>query len=154
HSEPERALALAREALALSPPGEHNEAYGIAADLAARQGHRRDALAYCAQAIDTYYWIGNRVGLGAIIGSVAVLLADHDPDAAAVLQGARDAVVPEYTQPPHMIEAEQHTGATLDARLGVDRRNALYTQGMAMNDGDAVAYAHAAIARSLADETT
>jgi tetratricopeptide (TPR) repeat protein len=153
-SDPERALALAREAVALSAPGQHNAACGIAGDLAARQGYRRDALAYFAQAIDSLHWVGNRTGLGAVLGSVASLLADHDPQAAAVLQGAGDALAPGYSHAAHTIEATARAIATEDATLGATRRHELHTQGTAMNDNDLVAYANAAITRSLADEST
>ena len=152
-SEPERALALAREAIELSAPGEHTLAYGIAGDLAARTGDRKDALTYLAKAIDYANWVSNRTALGTLLILVAVLLADHDPEAAAVLQGARDARAPGYTHAPHTAQAEQDANTTLEAALGVARRHELHTQGTTMNDNDLVAYAHAAITRNLAEIT-
>jgi predicted ATPase/class 3 adenylate cyclase len=152
-SEPERALALAREAVALSAPGEPNAACGIAGYLAARQGDRRAALTYYAEAIDTMHWMGNRTGLGAILGSVATLLPDRDPEATAVLLGAGDALAPGYSHATQTVEARTIAIATVDASLGTPRRHELHAQGMTLNDADAATYANAAILRSLADET-
>jgi predicted ATPase/tetratricopeptide (TPR) repeat protein len=153
-SEPERALALAREAVALSAPGEPNAACGIAGYLAARQGDRRAALTYYAEAVGTMHWMGNRTGLGAILGSVATLLADRDPEATAVLLGAGDALAPAYSHAAQTVEARTIAIATVDASLGAPRRHERHAHGMTMNDAEAATYANAAIIRSLADETT
>jgi predicted ATPase/class 3 adenylate cyclase len=148
-SEPERALALARKAVELTAPGEHNVSWGIVADLAARHGERSEALAYVAKAIDTYYWLGQRTWLGTVIGRVGVILADDDPEAAAVLYAAGDALAPSYAHPPHYVELRRETNATLDSVLGAARRAELHARGMAMSDAEAADYAHAAINRNL-----
>jgi tetratricopeptide (TPR) repeat protein len=154
-SEPERAIALAREAIDLAGPSEHSTSWSIAADLAARHGDRRDALTYAAKAIETLQWLGNRTALGNVIGrTVAPLLVDDDLEATAILQGAGDALAPGYAHAPHTLEAEQRASATLDATLGAARRHELYARGMAMTDTEAVAYANSAIARSLDQDAT
>ena len=149
-AEPERALALAQEAVALTAPGAHNLACAFAGDLAARLGRRRDALASFGEAIDTMHWLGNRTGLGTIVGRVADLLVDDDPEACAVLQGAGDALVPGYTHAPHTVEDHERAIVMMDATLGAERRHELYLDGQAMSDGDAADYAIAAIMRILA----
>jgi tetratricopeptide (TPR) repeat protein len=150
-SDPDRALALARQAVELAPAGSHTLAWGIAGDLAARHSDRRDALAYFAKSIDASHWVGQRIGLGAVIGRVGDLLADSDSEAAAVLQGAGDAITPGYAHAPHAAEDHQHAIATLEASLGTARRQELYQQGMSMSDNEAVAYAQAAIKHSLGE---
>jgi len=151
-SEPERALEIAREAVKLSTPGDHNIASAIAGDLAARLGHRREALAYFAKAIDTFHWLGNRTAMGTVMQRVGGLLAGSHPEAAAVLQGAGDALAPGYTHAPHMVEAQERAIAALDVALGAARREELFAQGAALPDAEAAAFAETAIARSLAEE--
>jgi predicted ATPase len=148
-SEPRRALALAREAVELTAPGEANIALAIAGELAARYGDRQEALAYMARAIDTFYWLGGRLALGTIIGSAALLLDEGDPEAAAVLLGVGDAMAPGFTHDRRRVEAAERAIETLDASIGHGRRLELYDHGKAMDDADAVACARAAIARSL-----
>jgi len=150
-ADPERALALARQAVELAPAGSHTLAWGIAGDLAARHGDRHDALAYFAKSIDASHWVGQRIGLGAVIGRVGDLLADSDSEAAAVLQGAGDAITPGYAHAPHAAEDHQHAIETLEASLGPARRQELYQQGVRMSDNEAVAYAQAAIKHSLGE---
>jgi tetratricopeptide (TPR) repeat protein len=152
-SAPEQALALVRETIEVAGPG-NNIAWSIAGDLAARHGDRRDALAYMDKAIDTFHWLGQRMPLGNIIGRVAGLLADRDPEAAAALQGAGDIRSSGFAHAPHTVEAEKNAIAIIDATIGETRRHELYAQGAAMTDTDTVAYAKAAITRTLADDTT
>src|SRR4029077_16316338 len=114
-------------------------------------GDRRDALAYFAKAIDALHWFGNRAMLGTNLDRIASLLADRDPEATAVLQGVGDARHPDFTNSPHHVEAHERAVALVDASLGAERRHALHDQGLAMNDPDAVDYAHAAIARYLSE---
>jgi hypothetical protein len=153
-SEPERALALVREGVALIEPGEHNLAWGIAGDLAARNGEQRDALAYFARAIDALHWQGNRIGVGTVLVRVADLLADHDPEATAVLQGAGETLAPGFKHAPHHVEAHERAITIVDATLGAECRHTLHAEGMAMNQPDAVNYANTAIARFLAEAAT
>ena len=152
-SAPERALALAREAIELAGAPDHNLAWSIAGDLAARHGDRRDALVYMGRAIETHHWLGQRLPLGTVIGRVGSLIADNDPEAAAVLQGAGDARASGFAHAPHTVEAEKRAIAIIDAALGEPRRHELYAQGAAMTDADAIAYAKSAITRSLARDT-
>ena len=85
---------------------------------------------------------------------VADLLADRDADAAVVLQGAGEALVPSFHVAPHVVEAHDRAIAVLHESLGVDRSATLRARGMAMSDADIVAYAKAAIARCIAESTT
>ena len=57
--------------------------------LAARDGDQRDALACSARGIDAFRWLGQRLALGTVLGRLADLLVDSDPEAAAVVQGCR-----------------------------------------------------------------
>jgi len=151
-SAPEQALALARETIEAAGPG-NNIVWSIAGDLAARHGDRRDALVYFAQAIDTHHWLGQRMPLGNVIGRVAGLLADGDPEAAAVLRGAGDVRSAGYAHAPHTVESDKNAIAIIDAAVGEARRHELFAQGTAMTDADAVDYTKAAITRALADNT-
>jgi hypothetical protein len=149
NTEPERAFAMARRAFELIPPGEPNLGWGIIANLAARNGAKREALIYSARALDTYYWFGHRTYLGTVIGEVGLIIADDDPETAAVLYGAGDALAPSFTHPPHHVEARRAFAATVDSALGPDRRAELQAQGAALSDAEAVDYTRAAIDRSL-----
>jgi hypothetical protein len=124
----------------------------MAGDLAARQGDQRGALEYFAKAIEDAHWLGQRPGLGTMIGRVGDLLADSDAAAAAVLLGAGDALAPGYAHAPHTLLARQQAIAALDKSLGAARREKLYQEGKAMSVDDAVAYTHTAIARRLRDD--
>jgi len=149
-SEPERALALVREAVELSR-GRRAPVWAIAGDLAARHGNQREALQFFAKAIDDLHWIGLRPVVGSVLGRVADLLADDDPEAAAMLYGAGDALAPEFVLAPHVVEARQQGTSTVQASIGGTRRGELHAQGMAMGEDDAIAYAHAAINRCLSE---
>jgi predicted ATPase len=150
-SEPERALALVREAVELSGAGTRTLAWAIAGDLTARHGNQRDALEFFAKAIDDMHWFGMRPVVGAMLGRVADLLAGSDPEAAAVLYGAGDTLAPGFFLAPHVVEARQQATATLQASLGATLPAELRAQGMAMDEHDAIAYAHAAINRYLGE---
>ena len=151
-SDPERGLALAREAVQLIRPGEHSLAWGLAGDLAARQEDQREALQYMAKVDRDSHWLGSRIGVGTVISRVGDLLDESDPEATAVLQGAGDALAPGYGHAPHTVQRRQQAVATSEALLGATLREELYKQGMAMTDDEAVAYAEAAIARQLEDQ--
>jgi tetratricopeptide (TPR) repeat protein len=152
-SDPERALALALEAVQLIGSGERSLAWGVAGDLAARQGDVHHALEYFARAMGNAHWLGNRNAVGQMIGSISDLLAESDPEASAVLQGARRALAPTHAHAPYSLAARQRAVATLDSSLGVARREELYAQGKRMTDEEAVAYANAAVNRRLQAET-
>jgi predicted ATPase len=151
-SDPQRALAIAREALELIRPGERSLSWGMAGDLAARQGHQAEALQYSAKAIENAHWLGNRLGVGNVIGRVGDLLAETDAEACAVLHGACEGITPGYSHAPHTLEARQQTTATSQSKLGSARHEELYRQGKRMSDDEAVVYANAAIRRCLDEE--
>jgi hypothetical protein len=96
----------------------------------------------CGEA-DDLHWIGLRPVVGSVLGRVADPLADDDPEAAAMLYGAGDTLAPEFVLAPHVVEARQRAAATLQASLGGTRRGELRAQGMAMDEDDAITYAHA-----------
>ena len=151
-SDPERGLALAREAVQLTRPGERSLSWGIAGDLAARRGDDYEALQYMAKAIENSHWLGNRPGLGNVIGRVGDLLADTDPEATAVLHGVGDALAPGYSHAPHTVLSRDRAIAISEGSLGVARREELYNHGMEMTDDEAVDHALAAIKRRLSAE--
>jgi predicted ATPase len=153
-SDPERALALALEAVELIGSSERSLSWAIAGDLAARQGDQHHALQYLGRAIENAQWVGNRTAIGTMTGRISDLLAEPDPEASAVLQGAQHALVPSYAHAPHTLEARQVAIATLEASIGTARREELYQQGTAMSDDEAVAYAKAAINRSLQQDAS
>ena len=105
-----------------------------------------------ARAIEDAHWLGNRLAVGNVIGRARALLAHADPEVAAVLLGAGEAIVPGYSHSPGFIEAREQGLATADAELGVARREELYQHGMTMTDDEAVNYALAAIKSSLVTE--
>ena len=74
--------------------------------------------------------------------------------AAAVLYGAADTLAPGFALHPRLVTERQQAHEALDASLGRALRAELHAQGRAMKDDDAIAYAHTAINRNLADETT
>ena len=151
NSDPQRALALAREAVEQVKPGEVSAAIGIAGNLAARNGRPHDAITYYARHIEWSHWVGERGTLGVVIASVAALLAESDPEAAAVLQGVSDAFTPGFRHAPNSADVGiDRSNTIIDSELGADRAAALRAQGTAMSYADAIAYAQTAIARYLA----
>jgi predicted ATPase/class 3 adenylate cyclase len=153
-SQPQRALALLREAIEVSAPrkrGPLGQAWAVAGHVAAVHGNLRDALAFYSKSLDELHWLGHRNVLGAVLTRAGDLLADDDPEAAAVLHGAGDALAPGFVAPPDTAKAHQHALATLHASLNESERNELHARGTAMSEDHAVAYAHAAISRILDD---
>jgi predicted ATPase/class 3 adenylate cyclase len=151
-SQPERALALLGEAVELSAlrkRGPLGQVWAVAGYVASVHGNGRDALAFYAKALDELHWVGARTILGAVLRSVADLLADDDTEAAAVLHGAGDALAPEFVVPRDTAKAHEHALAALKTSLNESRRNQLQAQGAVMSEDHAVAYAHAAITRVL-----
>jgi predicted ATPase/class 3 adenylate cyclase len=151
-SHPQRALALLREAIEVSARrkrGPLGQTWAVAGHVAATQGKLRDALTFYGNALDELHWLGHRPVLGAVLARVGDLVADADPEAAAVLHGAGDALAPEFVIPPATAKAHEHALATLETSLDEGQRHELQAQGTAMNENDAVAYAHAAINRLL-----
>jgi len=148
--EPERALVLAREAVALIRPDEHNQSWAVAGDVAARVGELREALVYFDRAIDALYWLAQHVTIGIVMSRVSDLVANLDPEGAAVLAGVSAARAPDFSHAPHTVAAHEIAWAEVEAILGPDRIQTLRADGMAMTDEEAVAYTHAAIARVVA----
>jgi predicted ATPase/class 3 adenylate cyclase len=151
-SQPQRALALLGEAVELSAlrkRGALGQVWAVAGHVAALQGNLRHALEFYAKALDELHWVGARTILGAVLRSVADLLAGDDPEAAAVLHGASDAFAPGFVVPQDTAKAHERALAALEASLNETRRNQLHAQGSAMSEDQTVAYAHAAISRFL-----
>jgi predicted ATPase/class 3 adenylate cyclase len=151
-TQPERALAYVDEAMAVwhqvgtRTPG----IWAIAADIASRHGNRRSAIEFYAKSIEELHWFGYRPVLASSLTRLGTLLADDDPDAAAVLHGAGHAIAPNYIIAPYVAEAQEHANAAINASLGEERRLELNARGAAMADDDVVAYASVAIERALA----
>jgi hypothetical protein len=149
-SEPERALALAREVVTLLGPKQtQTVAWAIAGDIAARNGQRLEALAYLDKNIEGLAWVGQRTGLGPVLALVGTVLAEDDPDTAALLLGAADSMAPAYAHARHHLDARQQANRTIDAHIGTARYEELYAQGEAMSYPDTIRYAHEAISRAL-----
>jgi hypothetical protein len=139
-----------REAIDLGAAlGTRSPVWAIAGDLAARVGNQREALEYFANGIDGLHRSRVRTVLGSVLGRVADLLADEDPEAAAILLGANDAFARDFANARHVIEAREHSSTVLETRLGETARDQLHAQGLAMNEDEAVTYAHTAIKRLL-----
>jgi tetratricopeptide (TPR) repeat protein len=149
-SEPERALVLARQVVAR--PGDTDMAYPVAGEVATRNGERLEALIYFDKAVDSAYWRGFRPGLGAVLGRVASLLAEDNPEAAAVLFGSADAMLPGYAHSRAYVEARERATAALEASIGKPRLAQLHSQGETMTESDATRYAHAAISGALRED--
>jgi tetratricopeptide (TPR) repeat protein len=149
-SEPERALDLAQEAVALLGPREtHVASWGIVGDIAARNGERLEALAYFDKAIDAIHWQDQRTALGPVLARVGALLAADNPEAAAVLFGAGDAMTPRYAHTRHHEEAREQAMTTLEAVIGKAGYTELHARGEAMSESDITQYAHTAITHTL-----
>jgi hypothetical protein len=153
-TEPARALAIVREAVVVMGPTELSMIWGIAGDLAARNNERSEAFEYFAKSLDTTLWLGARLPLGAIVARIATMLADTDPETAALLQGAGQAITPDFRHAAHHLAAHEQAVTTIDDALGAERRNELEALGAAMTDTEIVDYANAAIARQLAEQPT
>jgi hypothetical protein len=150
-SDPPRALALARDALARIGPGERSYAWAVGGDLAVRNGEPTQALEYFMRSIDDMHWFGNRPILGLSIGRVADLIAESNAEAGAVLHGAADLLAPEFVQATHVIEARERAVAVETASLGAARRAQSYARGVSMDEDEIVAFAQAASAEYLGE---
>jgi predicted ATPase/class 3 adenylate cyclase len=151
-AEPERALVLTREVVANLPPGQAFGSWPVAGEIAANNGQLHEALEYFDRGLDALYWSGQRTGLGPVLGRLATLVADGDPEAAAVLLGVSDALAPRFSHSRDHLAAREHVDGVLEAALGHDSRAELYANGSIMSDADAVRYAHQAIGHALMDE--
>jgi predicted ATPase/class 3 adenylate cyclase len=150
--EPERALQLVRRSAALA----HElgaSGYGfptaIAAGITARRGDTRDALELFAAAMPDLRWLGQRLALGGVILTVSGLLVDQEPDAAAVLLGAAEALGGQSAS-AYTVQQHEHAVEVLSAALDPPRRTELLAEGRAMDDAESTDYAVAVIKRILA----
>ena len=152
HSDPERAYDLALEIVELDPRRRQSLPLAIAGDLAARNGEDREALELCIAAAKIMQWQNVRWGLGAILMRIGTILVACDPEAAAVLDGAGEALAPGFVHAPHTIEARERAVAMSTDALGEARRAELFHLGHAMTDIEAVAYAAAVVNRFLSEQ--
>jgi hypothetical protein len=79
--------------------------------------------------------------LGNALGGTAQLLADTEPEAAAILRGAAETLGGIWREGA-FVELDQHATATIDSTLGTARHRELNARGAAMTEDEAVTYAH------------
>jgi predicted ATPase len=154
--EPERGLDLVRSALELAETAGIRglgTPTAIAAGMAARRGDTTAALELFAAALPDLRWTGATLPIGGILGTLSGLLADRDPETAAVIQGAAERILGPHMPSRHSTEQYQHALAILDERLGPQRRTELNAHGYAMNETEATDYALAAIDHAIASES-
>jgi len=92
--------------------------------------------------------------LRAVLALVATQLPELDPEAAAVLFGAADALGGEFAHSRHHVAVRAQAIQNLQVSLGEARYVELYNHGSTMNASEATHYAHAAIRRSLRVDTS
>lgn len=151
-ADPPRALALLREAAELSAPLGHSQeatAWGMAADVAARHGDQRDALELSSKALQAWHWDGYRPGLGLALRYVGDLIAAENPETAARLFGAADAMGSAAVLGGHLGEFHRQAVANLTSAVDAMERDDLRTRGAAMAVDEAVTCANAAITQAL-----
>ena len=103
------------------------------------EGEDREALGYMLDAMSIMHWQSVRWGLGTVFVRIATILADRDPEAASVLDGAGEALAPGFVH-HHDTEVARARGvATTIALLGEARRAELDDRGSAMTEDEAVA---------------
>jgi predicted ATPase/class 3 adenylate cyclase len=158
--EPERARSLLRESLELSGRLGYENTQEVTNGVltAARLHDWPIALELAAPAIAHLHWVGDRPQLAGVLNVVARAVAEEDPEAAAVLQGAsrRLALADLSTtpNPPPSAPAQAGGGGLglvgelrreatgmLDDALGGERRRELRAAGEAMDEDQAVTYA-------------
>jgi tetratricopeptide (TPR) repeat protein len=126
--EPERALALLREALELDSQNEF--VLLMLGYLAARVASQQDALVVFRRLLERYRWTG--VSSSMALDGVACLLAPTAPTAAATLFGAVDARPVPGSAMRGWIERRRVAIEAIDAALGPDRRAECSEHGAAM----------------------
>jgi predicted ATPase/class 3 adenylate cyclase len=170
--EPQRARTLLAESLELRATIELERAYDSThtALIAARIADWPLVLKLAPDVIRYHHWAGERPYLSGIFNVVARALASGDPESAAVLQGAARRLVPAAARAPRGIgaadvsaispvagaaggaslvtELRRQTTAALRNALGEARLHQLRTEGEAMDEDHAVAYALDAIGRA------
>ena len=172
-SEPDQARALLHESIELRDRLGYQATQELAQGVlvAARVRDWPAALELATHAIPHLHWIGDRPQLAGVLNVVARAVADDDPEAAAVLQGAARrlalADLSTVPAPPPSApaagaagglglvgELRRETAGLLDEALGSERRRQLRAVGEAMDEDQAAAYALDAIARSRSDAPT
>jgi predicted ATPase len=169
--EPQRARALLAESLELRATIELQRPYDSThvVLIAARIADWPLVLKLAPDAIRLHHWAGERPYLSGIFNVVARALSSGDPESAAVLQGASRRLVPAAVRAPRtgvavakavpptgaagsassITELRRQTTAALRDALGETRLHQLRTQGEAMDDAHAVAYALDAVSRAV-----
>jgi predicted ATPase/class 3 adenylate cyclase len=155
--EPQIALALIEESLALARAGAFDALLGFALTVAGiirtRNGDLPGALAALQEAIAEQHSDGNRLALGASLRLAAVLLARlGEAEPAAVLSGAFSAHFPTSIAAGYKDgQAEIHKAQSLARHaLGEAAYNAALARGAAMDDDEVVGYALGEVRRVAA----
>jgi len=151
-SDPARALTIARETVDFDPRRRTSLPMTIAGEMAVRMGDHDEALEYFVGALAVMRWQSVRWGVGAVLVRIATVLADRDPEAAAVLDGAGHGLAPEFVHHPITAADLERAVTTTVAALGAARRAELYERGLALSDDEAVVYATEAVARYLSEQ--
>jgi predicted ATPase/class 3 adenylate cyclase len=150
--DPDRGLALVRESLTLAEAAAirgFGVPRAIAAGMAARRGDTTAALELYAAALPELRWLGQRLVIGGILGALSGLLADRDPESAAVIHGAAEGIIGPNMPSEHSANEYQRAVALLDDHLGPQRRTELNAHGRAMDETEGTDYALAAIEHTL-----
>ena len=124
----------------------------IAAGMASRRGDSTGALELYGAALPELHWTGQRLVLGGILGALSGLLADQDPESAAVIQGAAESIVGPRMPSEHSAREYERAAALLDDELGLQHRTELNARGRAMDETQPTDYALVAIERALASQ--
>ena len=153
NADPVRALTIAREIVAFDPRRRTSLPLAIAGDLAARNGEKVEALEYMAAALGIMQWQRIIWGVGSVLVRVGTILADRDPEAATLLDGAGEALTPGFTHHAETTADRERAVEMTTASLGPARRADLYAEGLAMSADEAVSCALGAIDRYLEAES-
>ena len=152
--EPQTALALIEDSLALSPAGAMDNVFGFALSLAvairARNGDLPGALTMLHEATVQQHNDGNRLGLGGTLQRAAAVLARlGEAEPAAVLTGAVSAHFPLSIASFCIDELLESDEAQVLARgaLGESAYGAAVRRGAAMDDDQVADYALGAFRR-------
>jgi hypothetical protein len=96
--------------------------------------------------------VGGAVVVSGMLYLAARALADHEPEVAAVVQGAARGLAPPESDinGPFMVRVDADTTDLIRAALGDERRGGAHRQGAAMGADEACVYARNAIERNLA----
>jgi class 3 adenylate cyclase len=121
----------------------------IAAGMASRRGDTTGALELYGAALPELHWMGQRLVIGGILGALSGLLADQDPESAAIIQGAAASIVGLHMPSEHSAREDERAVALLDDELGLQHRTELNARGRAMDETEATDCALVAIQQAL-----